>query len=106
MGKFNLETFFLFGQKSIKQSGYNTCVVDYMWSQRWGKCGFKSYTFDKLKSELRDCASYYPMMNTEEIIDWAKKIVIIMFLFTRMMLGIKIVLNILLKQMLLVWSSL
>lgn len=47
-------------------------VVDYMWSQRWGKCGFKSYTFDKLKSELRDYASYYPMMNTEEIIDWAK----------------------------------
>lgn len=69
MGEFNLETFSLSSQKSIKQTGYNTCVVDYFWSQCMGKCGFKSYTFDKLKSELRDYASYYPMRNTEEIID-------------------------------------
>lgn len=77
MGKLLLETHFLSGQKIIKQTGENTSVLDYIWSQCKGKRGFKTYTFDKegtknLCEELQDYDTSFPFMNTDEIIDWAK----------------------------------
>ena len=78
MGKPFLETQVLSGQKTIRQTGENTCVIDYIWSQCRGRRGFKMYTFDEkntlnLCEELQDYATNYPMMNTDEIIRWAKE---------------------------------
>ena len=77
MGKLLLESHFLSRQNMIKQTGENTCVLDYIWSQRKVKRGFKTYTFDQegtknLCEELQDYATSYPFMNTDDIIDWSK----------------------------------
>lgn len=55
MGKPFLETHFLSWQKTIRQTGENTCVLNYIWLQCRGKRGFKTYTFeDENASNLRE----------------------------------------------------
>ena len=73
MGKLKLESYLLNKQRPIKSHGVNTCVIDYVWYQVTGQRGFKRYTYNKLKDEIY---SFFPegdMINTEELIDWARK---------------------------------
>ena len=72
MGKLKLESYLLNKQKPIIQYGQNTCVVDYVWNQVRGKRGFKKYTYDKLKNEIYSFVCEGEMINTDELIDWAK----------------------------------
>ena len=72
MGKLKLQSYLLCKQKSIKSHGKNTCVVDYVWDQVKGKRGFKTYDYDKLKSEIYSYVYDPPMINTEELINWVK----------------------------------
>ena len=67
-----LNTFFLDKQFQIKQRGENTCMVDFVWHNCKGKKGFQKYTYKKLSDELEDYAASFPMMSTQELIDWAK----------------------------------
>ena len=69
MGKLKLQSYLLCKQKPIKSHGKNTCVVDYVWDQVKGKRGFKTYDYDKLKSEIYSYVYDPPMINTEELID-------------------------------------
>lgn len=72
MGTLKLESFFLNKQRPIKSYGENTCVLDYVWNQCRYRKGFKTYTYDKLKKEMTEYASDFPMISTCELIDWAK----------------------------------
>ena len=72
VGALNLNTFFLDKQFQIKQRGENTCMVDFVWHNCKGKKGFQKYTYKKLSDELEDHAASFPMMSTQELIDWAK----------------------------------
>lgn len=72
MGVLKLESFFLSKQRQIKSHGENTCVLDYVWDQCRGKGGFKTYTYDKLKEEMMEYATDFPMISTQELIEWAK----------------------------------
>ena len=47
-------------------------IIIIIFLQCRGRRGFKTYTFDKLKEELRGYAYNYPILSTQEIIDWAK----------------------------------
>ena len=71
-GALKLNTFFLDKQFQIKQRGDNTCMVDFVWHNCKGKKGFQKYTYKKLSDELEDHAASFPMMSTQELIDWAK----------------------------------
>ena len=71
-GALKLNTFFLDKQFQIKQRGDNTCMVDFVWHNCKGKKGFQKYTYKKLSDELEDYAASFPMMSTQELIDWAK----------------------------------
>ena len=71
-GAVSLNTFFLDKQFPIKQRGDNTCMVDFVWHHCKNKKGFKTYTYKKLEKELSMYASYFPMMSTQELVDWAR----------------------------------
>ena len=72
-GALKLNTFFLDKQSQIKQRGDNTCMVDFVWHNCKGKKGFQKYTYQKLYYELEVYTSAsFPMMSTQELIDWAK----------------------------------
>ena len=73
MGKLKLESYLLNKQRPITRHGENTCVVDYVWDQVRGQPGFKSYTYDKLKSEIYEFVPEGDMISTVELIDWAKE---------------------------------
>ena len=73
VGALNLNTFFLDKQFQIKQRGENTCMVDFVWHNCKGKKGFHKYTYQKLYDEMEVYGSgSFPMMSTQELIDWAK----------------------------------
>ena len=73
LGKLKLESYLLNKQRPITRHGENTCVVDYVWDQVRGKRGFKSYTYEKLKSEIYEfVAEGDDMISTDELINWAK----------------------------------
>ena len=69
MGKLKLESYLLNKQRPI---GVNTCVIDYIWDQVRGQRGFKTYTYEKLKDEIYSFVPEGDMINTEELIDWAR----------------------------------
>ena len=74
LGKLKLESYLLNKQRPITRHGKNTCVVDYVWDQVRGKRGFKSYTYEKLKSEIYEfVAEGDDMISTDELINWADK---------------------------------
>ena len=73
VGVLKLNRFFLDKQFQIKQRGDNTCMVDFVWHNCKGKKGFQKYTYQKLSDELREYAANFPMMSTQELIDWTKK---------------------------------
>ena len=73
VGALNLHTFFLDKQFQIKQRGENTCMVDFVWHNCKGRKGFQKYTYQKLYDEMEVYGSAsFPMMSTQELIDWAK----------------------------------
>ena len=73
VGALNLNTFFLDKYFQIKQRGENTCMVDFVWHNCKGKKGFHKYTYQKLYDEMEVYGSgSFPMMSTQELIDWAK----------------------------------
>ena len=73
VGALKLNTFFLDKQFQIKQRGDNTCMVDFVWYNCKGKKGFQKYTYQKLYDEMEVYGSAsFPMMSTQELIDWAK----------------------------------
>ena len=72
VGALKLNTFFLDKQFQIKQRGENICMVDFVWYNCKGKKGFQKYTSQKLSDELEEYAASFPMMSTQELIDWAK----------------------------------
>ena len=71
-GALKLNTFFLDKQFQIKQGGDNTCMVDFVWHNCNGKIGFQKYTYQKLSDELQEYASNFPMMSTQELVNWAR----------------------------------
>ena len=71
MGKLRLESYLLNKQRPIKSNGINTCVIDYVWDQVRGQRGFKTYTYEKLKSEIYENVPEGDMISTEELINWA-----------------------------------
>ena len=72
MGSLKLESYLLNKQRPIKSYGANSCVIDYVWDQVRGRKGFKTYTYDKLKNEIYDYIPEGDMINTEQLIEWAK----------------------------------
>ena len=73
VGALKLNTFFLDKQFQIKQRRENTCMVDFVWHNCKGKKGFQKYTYQKLYDEMEVCGTAsFPMMSTQELIDWAK----------------------------------
>ena len=72
MGGLKLESYLLNKQRPIKSHGVNTCVIDYVWDQVRGRRGFRTYTYDKLKSEIYDYVPEGDMINTEELINWTR----------------------------------
>ena len=72
-GALKLNTFFLDKQFQIKQRGYNTCMVDFVWHNCRGKKGFQKYTYQKLGNELKVYAPSFLMMSTQELVTWAKE---------------------------------
>ena len=72
-GALKLDSYFLDKQFPIKQRGDNTCMIDFIWHQSHNKMGFRSYTYQKLKYELSEFALLFPLMSTQEVIDWAGK---------------------------------
>ena len=72
MGALKLDSYLLSKQRQIKSYGKNTCALDYVWDQVRGKKGFKTYDYEKLKTELYSFACNPPMICPEELIDWAK----------------------------------
>ena len=72
-GALKLNTFFLDKQFQIKRRGDNTCMVDFVWHNCKDKKGFQKYTYQKLYDEMEVYGSAsFPMMSTQELIDWAK----------------------------------
>ena len=66
-GALKLNTFFLDKQFQF------TCMVDFVWYNCKGKKGFQKYTYQKLYDEMEVYGSAsFPMMSTQELIDWAK----------------------------------
>ena len=48
-------------------------MVDFVWHNCKGKKDFQNYTYKKLYDEMEVYGSAsFPMMSTEELIDWAK----------------------------------
>ena len=47
-------------------------MVDFVWYNCKGKKGFQKYTYQKLSDELGEYAASFPMMSTQELIDWSK----------------------------------
>lgn len=47
-------------------------MIDFLWHHCKCKKGFKTYTYHKLSDELEEYASCFPMMCTQELVDWAK----------------------------------
>ena len=72
-GALKLDSYFLDKQFPIKQRGDNTCMIDFIWHQCHNKMGFRSYTYQKLKDELSEFALSFPLMSTQEVIDWVRK---------------------------------
>ena len=74
-----LDSHLLSKHRKIKTHGTNTCVEDFIWDQVKGKPGFRSYTFEKLSSEVHSYATIdvmghlKPKLCTENIITWAKE---------------------------------
>ena len=73
VGNLKLNTFFLDKQFQIKQRGDNTCMIDFVWHNCKGKKGFQKRTYQKLSDELEEYAASFPMMSTQELVDWPKK---------------------------------
>ena len=73
VGALKLNTFFLDKQFQIKQRGDNTCMVDFIWNNCKGKKGFQKYTYQKLSDELQEYAASFPMISTQELVDWARQ---------------------------------
>ena len=48
-------------------------MVDFVWHNCKGKIGFQKYTYQKLSDELQEYASNFPMMSTQELVDWAQQ---------------------------------
>ena len=71
VGALKINTFFLDKQFQIKQRGDNTCMVDFVWHNCKGKRGFQKYTYQKLSDELEEYAASFPLMSTQELVDWA-----------------------------------
>ena len=71
-GALKLSTFFLGKQLPIKQRGDNTCMVDFVWHHCKNKRGFKTYTYKMLSDEMSEYPVCFPMMSTQELVDWAK----------------------------------
>lgn len=46
-------------------------MVDFIWHNCKGKKGFQKYTYQKLTDELQEYAASFPMMSTQELVDWA-----------------------------------
>ena len=72
MGQFKLESYLLNKQRHIKRHGVNTCIVDYVWDQVKGKRGFKTYDYNKVKDEIYEFILEGDMINTQELINWAR----------------------------------
>ena len=72
VGAPKLNTFLLHKQFKIKQRGDNTCLVDFVWHNYKGKKGFQKYTYQKLSDEIEEYAANFPMMTTQELVDWAQ----------------------------------
>ena len=72
MGALKLESLFLDKQRPVKSHGENTCVLDYVWDQCKSKFEFLTYTYDRLKEEMKEYAADFPKMSTQELIEWAK----------------------------------
>ena len=72
VGALKLESFFLSNQRQIKSHGENNCVLGYVWDQCRGRKGFKTYTYDKSKEEMMEYAADFPLISTQELINWAR----------------------------------
>ena len=48
-------------------------MVDFVWYNCKGKRGFRKYTYQELSDELQEYAASFPLMTTQELVDWAKK---------------------------------
>lgn len=72
VGALKINAFFLDKQFQIKQRGDNTCTVDFVWQNCKGKRGFQKYIYQKLSDELEEYAASFPLMSTQELVDWAK----------------------------------
>ena len=73
MGSLKLESYLLNKQRPITKHGAKSCVVDCVWDQVRAKNGFKTYTYEKLRDEIYEFVPEDEMINTRELIDWAKK---------------------------------
>ena len=71
MGSIKLESYLLNKQRPITKHGVNTCVIDYVWDQVRDKRGFKTYT-RQIEDEIYKFVFEGEMINTEELINWAK----------------------------------
>ena len=47
-------------------------MIDFVWHNSKGKKGFQKYTYQKLSDELEEYAASFPMMTTQELVEWAK----------------------------------
>ena len=47
-------------------------MVDFVWYNCKGKKGFQKYTYQKLNDELEEYAANFPMMTTQELVEWAR----------------------------------
>ena len=48
-------------------------MVDFVWYNCKRKRGFRKYTYQELSDELQEYAASFPLMTTQELVDWAKK---------------------------------
>lgn len=48
-------------------------MVDFVWYNCKDRKGFQKYTYQKLSDELEEYAGYFPLMSTQELVEWAKK---------------------------------
>ena len=47
-------------------------MVDFVWHNCKGKTGFQKCTYQKLSDELEEYTASFPLMSSQELIDWAK----------------------------------
>ena len=47
-------------------------MIDFVWHNCKGKKGIQKYTYQKLSDELQEYAAHFPMMSTQELVEWAK----------------------------------